>query len=241
MAAPLKDAVLVTGAGRRVGLHLAERLRAAGHPVIAHYHGESDGIAGLRRAGVPCFQGDLSETEAVTALAGQVQAAALSLRAVIHNASIFETTAQALDAAVAQLERMFAIHVRAPFALNRALTPLLQSCTARHADIVHITDIYADRPNPVFDVYCASKAGLQNLTLSLAQSLAPKVKVNAIQPGPILFKAWHGEAVRAKILAQTPLGEEGGVEAIGLAVEAILANHYQTGAIIAVDGGRRIA
>ncbi len=77
--------------------------------------------------------------------------------------------------------------------------------------------------------------------MSFAKQLAPKVKVNAIQPGPILFKKWHSEQTRERVLRETLLGEEGGVEPIGLAVEAILANDYQTGAVIAIDGGRRLS
>jgi dihydromonapterin reductase/dihydrofolate reductase len=121
-----------------------------------------------------------------------------------------------------------------------ALAPLLLRCNAPHADIIHITDIFADNPNYVFDGYCASKAAAQNLALSFAKRLAPKVKVNVIQPGPILFQEWHDPAARAAVLDETLLAAEGGAEAIGLAVEATLANDFQTGAIIAVDGGRRL-
>jgi dihydromonapterin reductase/dihydrofolate reductase len=166
---------------------------------------------------------------------------AVSLRAIIHNASIFETTSSDIGQAIAQFHRMTHIHAVAPFVINSALYPLLAACRAEHADIIHITDIYADNPNPRFDVYCASKAAAQNLALSFAKRFAPKVKVNAIQPGPILFQDWHGADARRQILAETLLGKEGGADAIGLAVEAILANHYQTGASIVVDGGRHIA
>ncbi|SEQ02279.1 dihydromonapterin reductase / dihydrofolate reductase [Faunimonas pinastri] len=240
IAHDLADAILITGAGRRVGLHLARRLLAAGHPVIAHFHTETDETRALERDGALCLQADLTKESDVRTLAARISAAAPSLRAIIHNASAFEITSPDLEAALAQMDRMFAIHVRAPFILNSELAPRLLATTRPHADIIHITDIYADNPNPVFDVYCASKAALQNLSLSFAKKLAPKVKVNVIQPGPILFKEWHGEAIRAKVLAETLLGTEGGVEAIALAAEAILANHYQTAAIIAVDGGRRV-
>lgn len=236
----LKDAILITGAGRRVGLHLAERLLARGFPVIAHYHRETADIARLRAAGVCCLAGDLENAAGVAALAADVKTRAGSLRAIVHNASSFEKTAPDLAAALAQFERFVAIHMRAPYALNTALTPLLQACAAEHADVIHITDIYADNPNPAFDVYCASKAGMQNLALSFAKRLAPKVKVNVIQPGPILFKDWHSDSVKQAVLGETLLGKEGGVEAIGQAVESILANNYQTGAVIAVDGGRRL-
>ena len=239
-AARLTDAILVTGAARRVGLHLAQRLLAVGHPVIAHYRRESEDLSGLRDRGAVCLAADLEDSQAVSALVSAIKDRAGSLRAVIHNASAFEATSSDLDHALAQMEQMFAIHVRAPYALNVGLADLLRACTQPHADIIHITDIFADNPNPTFDVYCASKAAAQNMALSFAKRLAPKVKVNVIQPGPILFQDWHSEAVRQKVLAESLLGVEGGAEAIGLAVEALLANHFQTGAVIPVDGGRRL-
>jgi dihydromonapterin reductase/dihydrofolate reductase len=236
-----QDAVLVTGAGRRVGLHLAQRMLAQGRPVIAHYRSWTDDLARLQQQGVLCVAGDLATEAGVRHLATSVRGAAPSLRAVVHNASMFAPTAQAAEDAQRQLDQFYALHLRAPFALNLALADLLARCSAKRADIVHITDIYADNPNPVFDAYCATKAGLQNLALSFAKRLAPKVKVNVVQPGPVLFKDWHGPEARERVLGETLLGEEGGVEAVGLAVEALLANPYQTGAIVAVDGGRRLS
>ena len=237
----LADAVLVTGAGRRVGLHLAQRILRQSRRVIAHYRTWTDGVAEIQSRGALCVTGDLATREGVEQLAASVRNAASSLRAIIHNASSFAPTSASRSDALDQLDLFYAVHMRAPFALNHALADLLTACSEQRADIVHITDIYADNPNPMFDAYCATKAGLQNLTLSFAKRLAPKVKVNAIQPGPILFKDWHGADVRERVLKRTLLGEEGGVEVIGLAVDAILANSYQTGAVIAVDGGRRLA
>lgn len=233
--------ILITGAGRRVGLYLARQLAMRGDPVIAHCHRATDELHILSDQGVTILEADLTQAESVTQLAAQVQAAFPSLRGIVHNASAFDKTDPDPEAALAQFERFFAIHMRAPYLLNTLLAPLLSACPARHADVIHITDIYADNPNPAFDVYCATKAGLANLTLSFAKRLAPKVKVNAIAPGPILFKEWHSEAMRKQVLAETLLGEEGGEEAIWRAVDAILGNHYLTGAVIPVDGGRRLA
>ena len=237
----LADAVLVTGAGRRVGLHLARRLLDRGRPVIAHYRTWTDGIARLQLDGALCIPGDLAAEEGVDRLIASVRDAAPSLRAVVHNASAFAPTSPDADEALRQLDLFYAVHMRAPFALDRAFADLLARCCEKRSDIVHVTDIYADNPNPAFGAYCATKAGLQNLALSFAKQLAPKVKVNVVQPGPVLFKEWHGPEARRRVLAETPLGEEGGAEAIGLAVEAVLANDYQTGAVIAVDGGRRLS
>lgn len=237
----LADAVLVTGAGRRVGLHLAQRLHAQNRPVIAHYHTWTEELGELQRRGVLCIAADLATDAGVDHLLTSVRSAVRSLRAVVHNASTFAATAATPAEAARQFDVFYAIHMRTPFVLNMSLADLLGLCTEKRADIVHITDIYADNPNPAFDAYCASKAGLQNLTLSFAKRLAPKIKVNAVQPGPVLFKEWHDTRARQRVLDETLLAEEGGVEAIGIAVEALLANPFQTGAVVAVDGGRRLA
>jgi dihydromonapterin reductase/dihydrofolate reductase len=237
----LADAVLITGAGRRVGLHLAERMLGRGRPVIAHYRTWTEGVARLQARGALCVAGDLATEAGANHLIASVRGTTSSLRAIVHNASECAATSQGIDEALSQFDLFYAIHMRLPFILNLAFTDLLKNCSEKRADIVHITDIYADNPNPVFGLYCATKAGLQNLSLSFAKQLAPKVKVNVVQPGPVLFKEWHSPRARERVLRETLLGEEGGVEAIGLAVEAILANHYQTGAVIAVDGGRRVS
>jgi dihydromonapterin reductase/dihydrofolate reductase len=153
----------VTGAGRRLGLHLARRKLVPGRPVIAHYRGWTDDLARLQQQGVLCVAGDLATEAGVRSLAASVRRAAPSLRAVVHNASTFAPTAPAAEDALRQLDLFYAVHLRAPFALNLALADLLAKCAAKRADIVHITDIYADNPNPAFDAYCATKAGLQNL------------------------------------------------------------------------------
>lgn len=232
--------ILITGAGKRVGLHLAMTLITAGYPVIAHVHHHDDAQSELRARALAVFDADLSATEQVLALAAHINQLTPSLRGIIHNASSFARSETDLLLASAQFDHFFRVHMLAPYLLNEALSGALLACTAEHADIIHITDIYADRPNPLFDTYCATKAGLQNLAFSYARKLSPKVKVNCIQPGPILFKDWHTEAVRQQVLSETLLAKEGGVEAIALAVRAVLENPYQTGAVIAVDGGRRL-
>ena len=237
----MQDAILITGAGRRVGHALALHLRAQGYPVIGHYYQDNAELAVLRAAGVVLLQADFTDESSVRKLAEAVRAQSPALRAIIHNASAFAVTADALDDALRQADQFYQVHVRSPYLLTRALSDCLHACSAAYADMVHITDIYADTPNPRFDVYCASKAAAQNLALSFAQSLAPKVKVNVIQPGPILFKDWHSEAMKTQVLSETLLGVEGGTEPICLAVSALLANPYQTGAVIAVDGGRRLS
>jgi NAD(P)-dependent dehydrogenase (short-subunit alcohol dehydrogenase family) len=108
-AAPIADAVLVTGAGRRVGLHLAERMLDRQRPVIAHFHAETEGVETLRRRGALCVAADLATESGTQDLIRAVQASATSLRAVVHNASAFERTAPEVGDALRQMDRFYAV------------------------------------------------------------------------------------------------------------------------------------
>lgn len=228
---------LVTGAGRRLGFYLCQQLLALGWQVVGQYRREHEGLASLRAAGATLIQADFEREEEVRALAGQVAAGPLDL--LIHNASAFEPGAPTLAGELAQFERFFRVHMQAPFLLNRLLAERL--ATSGRGSIIHLTDIYIHAPPPELAAYVATKAGLHSLAMSAARELAPRVRVNTIEPGPILFLDEHGEAWRQQVLARTPLGREGGLAPIWQAVQLLMENDYMTGASLRVDGGRALA
>ncbi len=236
----MSDPILITGAARRVGLYLAEQLLDAGHPVIAHYRTMTAELEALVARGVTAFQAELDKEEDVLALVEQVRAHTPTLRAIIHNASSYEPTIRNSRDALRQYRLFFGVHMMAPYILNEELRGLLEASSG-FADIIHITDIYAERPNPQYDIYCSTKAGLANLNKSFAKRFAPRIQVNAIAPGPILFLNSHSEEERKRILGITPLQVEGGPQAIYMAVRSLLDHHYTTGITIPVDGGRSLA
>lgn len=237
----INEAVIITGAGTRVGLHCALRLHEHGFNVVAHYHSERKELEQLKSRAITCIAGDLSNSQGIAETIKNLQECCSSVRGIVHNASAFELTPEDPALANQLFERFYRVHMQAPYQINQHLAHLLQNSNATHSDIIHITDIFADNPNPIFDIYCASKAGLANLSLSFAKRLAPKVKVNCIAPGPIKFKSWHSDEIQLQVLEQTLLKTEGGEEAIYLAVQALLDNPYITGSTIKVDGGRSIA
>ena len=233
-------AVIVTGANRHIGAHLARRFLEVGHPVVAQYRTATDEIDQLVADGAIAVQGDFADAQATLAVAERIAEVAPRIRAIIHNASAFAPTDDDLHSAADQFQAFFEVHMRAPYVLNTRLAGLIQGDEDQQAgDIVHITDIYADNPGPQYDIYCATKAGLQNLSTSFAKRLAPGVKVNAIQPGPISFENWVDDDQREQMLNATPLAKTGSPEAIYQAVRALIDNDYQTGAVVAVDGGKR--
>lgn len=237
----LENAVLVTGAGRRVGLHMAKRLHQDGYTVIAHYRTLTDDIQVLAEMGITTVQADLAGSAEILQLIADLKACCTSFRAIIHNASSFEATSTELTEAAEQYQQFFNIHMLAPYMINESLRGLLVGEGDHPADIVHITDINVENPTTRFDIYGTTKAGLHNLTLVLAKKYAPTIKVNAIAPGPVLFTMQHAEEVRHQMLAETLLAKEGGAEPVYMAVKSLLDNSFITGACIPVDGGRRLS
>ncbi len=229
---------LVTGVGRRLGFYLCEQLVAAGWQVTGQYRSARPELERLRALGVELIQADFTRPREVAALAAAL-AHCPDLGLIIHNASAFEPLAEDAAGRLAQLDRFYQVHMAAPFALNQALAPRL-ACND-NASIIQITDIYIHAPPPQFAGYVATKAGAHTLAMSLARELAPRVRVNTIEPGPILFLDEHGDAWRQQVLAKTPLAREGGLEPIWQAVQLLLSNTYMTGASIKVDGGRSLA
>lgn len=229
---------LVTGCGRRLGFFLCQQLRRQGYRVHGHFRSERSDIAQLQDAGVTLHQVDFASPDALQTLCEQLKVQLPTLDLLIHNASAFTPDTGQLSDDMRCFEQFFRIHMQAPMALTHSLTPAL---TAAGGNVIAITDIFAHEPNPAFATYCATKAGLDNLMRSLAKRLAPKVRVNTIEPGPILFLPEHDEAYRQRVLDKTPLAREGGLEPIWKAVQAIVSNDYMTGNRIKIDGGRSLA
>ncbi|MFQ2092262.1 SDR family oxidoreductase [Aeromonas taiwanensis] len=229
---------LVTGCGRRLGFYLCEQLVAAGWQVTGSYRSERPELAHLRALGVELVKADFAREGEVDGLIAAL-APHQDLALVIHNASAFEPQADEQSAQLAQFEQFYRVHMAAPFQLNRALAPRLAQNA--NAGIIHVTDIYIHAPAPRFAAYVSTKAGAHSLAMSFARELAPAVRVNTIEPGPILFLDEHGDEWREQVLAKTPLAREGGLEPIWQAVQLLISNDYMTGASIRVDGGRSLA
>lgn len=237
----LENAILVTGAGRRVGFHLAKRLHQDGQQVVAHYRTHTAEIQALSDMGIVTVQADLVDTNAILAFIEELKTTASRFRALIHNASSFEPTATSLEHAAEQYDLFYTVHMKAPYLINQALQSILVGQNGLPADIINITDINVENPTPRFDIYGTTKAGLHNMTLVLAKKYAPNIKVNAIAPGPVLFTDLHSEDVKQQMLSETLLAKEGGAEPVYLAIKSVLDNPFITGASIPVDGGRRLS
>ncbi|WP_025109430.1 dihydromonapterin reductase [Pseudomonas sp. H1h] len=228
--------ILITGAGQRVGLHCARRLLEDGHRVIFTYRSERPGVQALRDLGAVGVFADFSSEASILAFIEELKTRTDSLRAIIHNAS--EWLAETADNEADAFVRMVNVHMLAPYLINLHCADLLKRSTP--ADIIHISDDVTRKGSSKHIGYCASKAGLDSLTLSFAARYAPVIKVNGIAPALLLFNPDDDAAYRAKALAKSALGIEPGSEVIYQSLRYLLDNPYVTGTTLTVNGGRHV-
>jgi NAD(P)-dependent dehydrogenase (short-subunit alcohol dehydrogenase family) len=233
---------LVTGAGRRLGKAFAESLADRGAAVAVHYGSDLSGaqatVEAARGQGVKAqaFQADLSDPLAASELIRQATVAFGFVDILVNSAAIFE----AVDAASCSLESWqthVSINLTAPFVLSQAFARMRKG---ERGSIVNILDWRALRPGSDHFPYTISKAGLAAMTLSLAQGLAPAIRVNGLALGAILPPPGEAEK-REGPIKHVPLGRWGEVEEACRALIFLVAGpEYVTGQILHVDGGRHL-
>lgn len=231
--------ILITGVGRRAGLHLASTFLQRGQPVIGTYRHDYASLDDLRKLGAELHFCDFNQPTSVQTLIDTLHANHADLRAIIHNASqwLSDTADLPLDEIMSTMMR---VHVTAPYQLNLTLASLLERHAHSHADIIHIGDYVSSRGSKKHIAYAASKAAQDNLSLSFAQKLAPKVKVNSIAPALLLFNEGDDDDYKAKARAKSLMNKEAGFAELQTAVDYLLQSQYVTGRVLAVDGGRHL-
>ena len=228
--------ILITGAGQRIGLHCAQQLLADGYPVIFSYRSEKPGVQTLRDLGATALFADFSTEAGIIDFIERLKNHTPSLRAIVHNASAW--LAETPGTETSAFMQMFSVHMLAPYLINLHCSELLKHSSP--ADIVHISDDVTRKGSSKHIAYCATKAGLESLTLSFAAKLAPRIKVNGIAPAMLLFNPDDDAAYRTKALAKSVLGIEPGAEVIYRSLRYLLDNPYVTGTTLTVNGGRHL-
>jgi len=232
---------LVTGGARRIGAAIARALARAGYAVVLHANrsradaeklAQEIGAAGGRATVVLA---DLARHEAV---AGLIPAAAAfgPLTLLVNNAGVFEPD----DIATLEREKFdatFAVNLAAPLFLAQAFARQAPAGSA----IVNVLDQRVFKPTPRFLSYTLSKSALHAATITLAQALAPRLRVNAVAPGPTLPSPRQSEREFAAQAASLLLGRGPTAEEIAAAVVYLAGAASVTGVTIAVDGGQHLA
>lgn len=234
---------LVTGGARRIGRALALRLAREGFDVALHYRGsaaEAEATAAAIRAlGRRCqlVPADLERLTEVETIVPRATAALGPLGVLVNNASIFELDRiGTLDEQ--SWSRHLAVNLTAPTFLCRAFVRQLPA--EAEGVIVNILDERIFNPTPNYLSYTASRFGLWGVTQVLARELAPRVRVNAIGPGPTLPAAGTTEADFAALCAKMPLKRGSDPEELAEALAFILRARSMTGQMVVLDGGQSL-
>ena len=229
---------LVTGAGRRIGADIARRLAREGYAVALIANASLDGARALAaEIGGRAFAADLADPEAARAAFGEAAAAMGPIELLVNNAAAFEDDAiDRLDLAV--WRRQFAVDLESPVFLIAAFAAALPA--EREGSVVNIIDQRVLKLTPQYLSYTLAKSALWTATRTLAQALAPRIRVNAIGPGPTYPSVREGEAGLSHEAAGTLLGRAVSGEEIAEAVLYLARARSVTGQIVCVDSGQHL-
>ena len=238
-------AVLVTGGARRIGAAIVADLAAHGFAVAIHCNGsriEADALAKRltdNGAQAVVLQADLTHRDDVEGLIETASGAlGRPIRLLVNNAGLFEADGL-MDFAWDNWDRHFAIHLEASVMLTRQFAKALLRTT--EGLVVNMIDQRVWKPTPRYFSYAISKAALWAATRTMAQALAPSIRVNAIGPGPTVRNdeqtdRQFAEVVDAVLLRRGPEPSE-----FGATIRYLWHARSITGQMIALDGGQHLA
>ncbi|QEG37580.1 SDR family NAD(P)-dependent oxidoreductase [Bythopirellula goksoeyrii] len=248
MSNPQNPVALITGSGRpRVGNVIARHLADRGYSIALHYNSsEEDAIKSrdeIRVIGCECeaFQADVASESEVDEMAAGVKRKFGRLDVLVTTSSIWgETTFD--DVTKEQLHLNFDVNTLGTFFAARAAGRIMIEQPEGGA-IVTVGDWSIDRPYLDHVAYFISKGALPTLTRLLARELGernPKVRVNCIHPGPVMFPGDASEERKARLIEATIVKSADCPEMVAQAVEALVNNKFLTGVCLPVDGGRHM-
>lgn len=236
---------VVTGGSGGIGSEICRGLAAAGAQVVLTYNRDAEGAAhvaeSLAGENHLVVQTRVDDSASIAQLAAQVAEQYGTLDLLVNNAGMTRFVPHDdLDALDDELiDQIFRVNWRGPFACVRAFKSLLMQGDG--GVVVNITSIAGRTGNGSNVAYCASKAALDCMTLSLARALAPKIRVVSVSPGLVdgEYARSFDPAWRAEQIDKTPTGRLADPADVAQAVLAVVAMLPQTtGAILPVDGGR---
>ncbi|MBM3544631.1 MAG: SDR family oxidoreductase [Alphaproteobacteria bacterium] len=235
--------VLVTGAGRRLGRAIALDFARQGWRVGVHYHASEtealDLVTEIKRIGrrSASFPADLAQVENLAPLVAACAETLGPVTCLVNNAACYEWDSPAtLDARSWQAH--LDINLRAPVFLAQAFARLLPDSAS--GNVINVIDQKVLHPDPEFYSYTIAKSALWIATRTLAQALAPRIRVNAIAPGPVLPSNKQNEADFAAECRSTLLQRGVGIEDVTAAIRFLLDTPSVTGQMIALDSGQHL-
>jgi pteridine reductase len=235
---------LVTGGAVRVGAAIVRELAARGYSVAIHANSSLDRaqalVEELKASGceAAAFGADLRNEDATRAMIDRVRRHFGRLDALVNSAAVWSPTPLELTGAD-DVRRFFEVNALSTFVCCQH-AGLIMTEQEQGGSIVNIGDWAVERPYREYGAYLASKATIPTMTRMFAVELAPRVRVNAVLPGPVLMPENVSEAERQRAIDGTLLRRPGRPENVASAVAFFLENDFVTGACLPVDGGRTL-
>ena len=234
---------LITGGARRIDASIARDLAADGWAVAIHCNRsaeEADRLAAAIRTGggrAAVVMADLADSAALSEIVPAAARALGPLTLLVNNASVFlEDRIGGLDFALWQAP--FDVNLRAPVFLAEAFARQLPD--GSEGNIVNMVDQRVWNLTPEMTSYTLTKAALWTATRTLAQALAPRIRVNAIGPGPTLPNWRDGVEGLRREAAATPLRRTVDPADFGRAIHFLVDTSSVTGQMIALDSGQHL-
>ena len=234
--------IIITGGATRIGAAIAKRLSGRGIEMVIHYNKSKSRAEKLKqellnnRTKVYLVKGDLSKETDVNKIVKFAKSKLKYFDCLINNASLFESD-KLENFNTESWGRHLRTNLRTPALLSKEFA---KNIRGKNNNIINIIDQRVFKLTPFFFSYTISKTGLYTLTKTSAMSLAPKIRVNGIAPGPTLKNKRQSEKHFRKQYLATPLKKQVDVKEICNAVDFFIKNRSITGQVLAIDSGQNL-
>jgi pteridine reductase len=234
---------LITGSSKRIGRETAVELARRGARLAVHYRSDEAGARETLRlvesagSSGAILRAELTDIKAVETMFGQLEHQLGRLDILVNNASSFDPAV--FDATTETLwDVQMNSNAKAPFFIAQYAARLMSK--QEQGKVVNLVDVAGDTIWPGYLAYSISKAALIAINRGLAKALAPRIQVNGVAPGPVLFPEHYTQDQKHLAIDRTLLKRAGSARDIVNAIVFLIENDYITGEVIHVDGGRHI-
>ncbi len=234
--------IIITGGANRIGAAIARKLSGPEVEIVIHYNKSKVNAERLKNelskklTKVYLVKGDLNKETDLNKILKFSKSKLKYFDCLINNASLFEND-KLENFTTNSWGRHLRTNLRAPALLTRKFA---KNTKGNNVNIINIIDQRVFKLTPFFFSYTISKTGLYTLTKTSAMSLAPKIRVNGIAPGPTIKNKRQSEKHFKKQYLSTPLKKQVDVKEICNAVDFLIKNRSITGQVIAVDSGQSL-
>jgi NAD(P)-dependent dehydrogenase (short-subunit alcohol dehydrogenase family) len=234
--------IIITGAATRIGAAIAKKLSGPNVEIIIHYNKSKLNAEKLQKelkknkTKVWLIKGDLSKENDLKKIIKFAKSKLKYFDCLINNASLFEND-NLKNFTSKSWNNHLDINLKAPAFLTKEFA---KNTKSKNNNIINIIDQRVFKLTPFFTSYTLSKTGLYTLTKTSAMSLAPKIRVNGIAPGPTIKNKRQTDKHFKKQYLATPLKQQVDVKEICNAVDFFIKNSSITGQVLAVDSGQNL-